>query len=923
MFLGAMTDLPRPQIFLVDGYALIYRAFFAMITRPLTTSRGENTSAAWGVANFLLRIREEYKPEYVVWVNDAGSSFRTETYPEYKATREKLDDELQETFQLSVQRIEQLLAAFGVPLVTVDGYEADDVIGTLATRAGESNVHAVIVSGDKDFYQLISPTVSVFNPGRGGVAAVQEEVVTTQNASKRLGVEPERVIDYLALVGDSSDNVPGVKGIGDKTARALIEQYGDLDAILAHAEAVKSKRAREALLAEGDNARLSRELVTILRDVDVAWDADAFKAREPDAPALQEIFTELEFNTLIEKIGGDAPAPVTVEQHFETVGDVSQLAGMVEQVRQAGIIGIHAEGGTPDTHGCELAGVTLGIGDGRAWYLPVGEGPMTPTLMDPGKGSSLPRLSDPAMRAVAEILEDPEIKKAGHDTKRDALLLRHAGVELRGVQFDSLIASFLLDPGKRSHELDVLAREHLGLQIRSYTGVTGKGKSYRPFADVPVTEAEEYCCALVDVVLRLEERYRPQLEQTGLDALLRDVELPLVPVLVDMEWKGITLDTDKLAELSKAFRSQLQDLEKSIYEEAGTEFNINSTPQLRHILFDKLQLPIIKRTKTGPSTDAEVLAQLADTGFAVPRLLLEYRELTKLVSTYVDALPRSVSPDTGRIHTTFHQTGAATGRLSSSDPNLQNIPVRTQRGGEIRRCFVPGEGLIFVVADYSQVELRLLAHLSDDQAFISAFQRGGDIHRETAAIIFDVSVDDVTAEMRARAKTINFATIYGQGPFALARQLNIAHDEAKEFIARYFERFSGVRAFLDDTIAGAKERGYVETHFGRRRYIPELKDRNFNVRSFGERTAMNSPIQGSAADLIKMAMANLHARLAEGGFSASLLLQVHDELVLEAPPDEADEVVRILRTEMEGAAELKVPLTVDIGLGPNWLDAKA
>jgi DNA polymerase-1 len=421
----------------------------------------------------------------------------------------------------------------------------------------------------------------------------------------------------------------------------------------------------------------------------------------------------------------------------------------------------------------------------------------------------------------------------------------------------------------------------------------------------------------------LHETLSPSIERSGLDKLLRDVEMPLASVLADMEWRGITLDTARLAQLAKEFRAELQQLEQDIYREAGTEFNINSTPQLRHVLFEKLNLPIVKKTKTGPSTDADVLAELANTGFTVPRLLLDYRELSKLVSTYVDSLPRAVNKRTHRVHTSFHQTGAATGRLSSSDPNLQNIPVRTERGGQIRTCFVPGPGLTFVVADYSQVELRLLAHLSRDEAFISAFNRGGDIHRETAAIIFDVAVDEVTSEMRARAKTINFATIYGQGPFALSRQLNISSEEAKQFITTYFERFAGVRSFLDRTIEEARERGYVETLFGRRRYIPELKERNFNIRAFGERTAMNSPLQGSAADLIKIAMIRLHARLAEEFPEAGLLLQVHDELVLEANPAETDAVVRIVRSEMENAAELSVPLVVDIGVGPNWLEAKS
>lgn len=918
-----MSDLARPQLFLIDGYALIYRAFFAMISRPLTTGKGENTSAAWGVANFLLRLRREYKPEYVAWIHDAGSSFRKDTYPEYKATREKLDDELQDTFDRSLERIEQLLAAFRVPLIAVEGYEADDVIGTLATRAADEGVHAVIVSGDKDFYQLIGPHTSLLNPGRGGAAAVAEELVTTANAGDRLGVPPERVIDYLAMVGDSSDNVPGVKGIGDKTARQLIETYGDLDAILTHASDVKGKRAREALLSEGDAARLSRELVTIHRDVPVDLSFDALALQAEDADALRTLFVELEFHSLVDQIGGVAtvPAAATEDTSVVALATPSELDAVITAVRAAHEVVLGTQGPFGDARRGGLDGLGMAI-DGHAWYLPFAHRAPDGDLLNVDTPANLPPLSDAAMRPLVALLEDPDVPKVGHNVKHDLLRLRTAGVEVRGVAFDTMIASFLLDPGKRSHALSALAVEHLGQKFPAYREIIGKGKSERPFAEVPIDEAAAYAGAYVRQVLRLREHFRQSLEGTGLDALLREMELPLIDVLCEMEWTGIRLDTERLGALSGEFRAQLRQLEEDIYREAAVDFNINSTPQLRHVLFEKLQLPVIKKTKTGPSTDADVLAQLAGMGFEVPKLLLEYRELEKLRSTYLDALPRSVNPATDRIHTTFNQVGAATGRLSSSDPNLQNIPVRTARGGEIRRCFVPADGCVFVAADYSQIELRLLAHLSDDPAFIEAFERGGDVHRETAAIIFDVDVDDVTAEMRARAKTINFATIYGQGPFALARQLEISQDEAKDFIAKYFERFAGVRAYLDASVESARRLGYAETLFGRRRYIPELKEKNFNIRAFGERTAMNSPLQGSAADLIKRAMIGVHRALVEADLGASVLLQVHDELVLEAPTAAAGAVSDIVEREMVGAATLKVPLVVDVGTGPNWLEAK-
>jgi DNA polymerase-1 len=486
-----------------------------------------------------------------------------------------------------------------------------------------------------------------------------------------------------------------------------------------------------------------------------------------------------------------------------------------------------------------------------------------------------------------------------------------------------MIASFVLDPGRRSHGLDALAREHLGLQLTTYADLAGKGKSERPFAEVPQGQAAPYCCADADTVLRLREYFAAQLEAGQMDRLLEDIEIPLVGVLVDVEWRGIAVDSERLAELSRRFGSELERIEADIYDEAGVTFNINSTPQLRHVLFEKLQLPVLKKTKTGASTDAGVLEELASMEFRLPSLLLEYRELSKLRSTYVDVLPQAVNPDTGRIHTSFSQTGASTGRLSSSDPNLQNIPVRTPRGEEIRRCFVPGTDNRFIVADYSQIELRVLAHMSQDAAFIAAFQRGGDIHRETAAIIFDVELESVMSEMRAQAKTINFATIYGQGPFSLSRQLGIDQEEAKEFIQLYFERFAGVRRYLDECVARAKDLGYAETLFGRRRYIPELKERSYSVRAFGERVAMNSPLQGSAADLIKLAMISTAKALADERLESAIVLQVHDELVVEAPASEVEAAREILRREMEQAAALSIPLVVDIGVGENWLDAKA
>ena len=740
---------------------------------------------------------------------------------------------------------------------------------------------------------------------------------------------PERVIDYLALVGDASDNIPGVRGVGDKTARKLIEEFGDLDSILAHAEDVKGKRAREALVSDADNARLSRDLVTIMRDVPVELDLDEFRCAEWDIDLLRQLYGELEFHSLMQRLERpevSEPAEAAVpcaDTTYQLVTDDTDLPGILDAARAAPMVALDTETSGLDPLRADLVGLSLAVGDGRAWYLSCGHRLRDGELTDAAPPENLPPIGDPRLAPLVDLLQDAAVAKAGHNIKYDLLVLRRAGVELAGVSYDSMLASFVLDPGRRSHGLEVLAGEHLGLELAAYKDLVGKGKSERPFAEVAPQAAAEYCCADSDTVLRLREFFEPQLVAVKMESLLADIEMPLVRVLAGMEWRGIAVDTDGLEELSQEFRTELAALEQAIHEEAGGEFNINSTPQLRHVLFEKLQLPVLKKTKTGPSTDAGVLAELATTGFELPRLLLDYRELSKLRSTYVDVLPQAVNPETGRIHTSFSQTGAATGRLSSSDPNLQNIPVRTARGERIRRCFVPGVGAKFIAADYSQIELRLLAHMSQDPAFISAFQRGGDIHRETAAIIFDVAIEEVTSEMRARAKTINFATIYGQGPFALSRQLGIDQEEAREFIRLYFERFAEVRGFLDGCIDHAKTEGFVETLFGRRRYIPELKDRTFSVRAFGERVAMNSPLQGSAADLIKLAMISLDTALLGAGLASAMVLQVHDELIVEVPEQEVELAGEIVRREMEGAAELSVPLVVDIGVGDNWLDAKA
>ncbi len=909
----------RPRLYLIDGYALIYRAFFALISRPLISSRGENTSAAWGVTKFLLKVMEQYEPDYLGVVFDAGMSERHEIFPEYKATREKMPTEL----EASLPRVRSIFEAFRVPVLELEGYEADDVIGTLARQAVSAGVETVIVSGDKDFYQLIRDGVCLLNPGRGGASAVEEEWVDTRNARERLGVPPERVVDYLGLIGDSSDNVPGVKGIGPKTAIQLIERFGAIEEILANVGEITAKRARETLQENADLARLSRQLVTIRDDLPVTLDLERLKMDEPDREALKKIFLELEFSSLVREHGAPAEQErVKREVEYVLVSEARAVPDLVERARRAGRFSFDTETTSTDPCRAELVGISIAIEPHAAFYLPFRHCRSQGELMEVSESGNLPALDSDAMAPLVELLEDETVEKLGQNLKYDLLVLRRAGVQLRGIAFDTMVASYVIDPGRREHGLDSLALQFLDHKTITYEELTGKGKAQIPIAEVELDRCCEYACEDADLALQLAEIFAPELQRLKLEPLFHSVEMPLVEVLAEMEWNGIRIDEPFFRALSRRLSTQLQTLEQQIYAEAGVVFNINSNPQLREILFERLKLPVLKRTKTGASTDASVLEQLAAEGHRIPELLMHYRQLDKLQSTYVEALPRLLNPETGRLHTSFNQTVAATGRLSSSDPNLQNIPIRTDVGAEIRRGFVPDAGCVFVSADYSQIELRVLAHYSEDPAFVEAFRSGADIHRQTAALMFGVEDGGVTREMRDRAKTVNFAVIYGIGAFSLAQQLGVTNQEAKEFIERYFERFPGVRRYLDEQVELARSRGYVETLTGRRRYIPEISSRNFNIRSFGERAATNAPIQGSSADLIKIAMIDIHRALKESGSRARMLLQVHDELLFETPREEAEATLSLIREKMEGAAELRVPLVVASGLGENWLECK-
>jgi DNA polymerase I len=923
-----MVEIPektRPRLFLIDGYALIYRAFFAMISRPLTTSKGENTSAAFGLTRFLLKLMKEYEPDYLGVVMDAGTSVRSQVYPEYKATREKMPDEL----QASIPRVRSLVEAFDIPILEIPDHEADDVIGTLAHRASEAGVETVIVSGDKDFYQLIGERVSLLNPGRGGQATVEEEWVDRRNAAERLGVPPERVCDYLALIGDSSDNIPGARGIGPKTAIKLIEEYGPVESILEHAPHVSAKRAREALLACREEILLSKQLVTILTDLPIPLDLEALEVGEPDRERLKALFSELEFHGLVREIAAPEPETVRLEAEYVLVDSADRLAELIGEIRRRGAVAVHALGSASHPLRSHLVGLALGVEPGHVAYLPLGHRAqgeldlgMAESAAGHGEHENLPPLRSPSMTRLVAVLEDPAIRKSGHDLKYALLALRRAGVELAGLDFDVMLASYVLEPGRRDHGIDSLALQHLGHSPMSYDDLCGTGRNVVPVAECGVDPVRRFACEKVDLALRLGQLLAPELESHELDALFRTIEMPLVPVLADMETAGIGIDIPFFRQLSGRLERDLELIQQEIFKEAGTEFNISSTPQLREVLFDRLQLPVLKRTKTGASTDASVLEELAGEGHRLPAMILEYRQLEKLRNTYVDALPGLVSRESGRLHTSFNQAVAATGRLSSSDPNLQNIPIRTDLGAELRKGFIPRDGHLFISADYSQIELRVLAHLSGDRTFVDAFRSGADIHRQTAALVFDVRADAVTPRMRDAAKTINFATIYGIGPFALSKQLGTSVQEAKTFIDNYFERLPGVRHYLDRQIQKAYEDGYVETLVGRRRYIPEVKSRNYNIRQFGERAATNAPVQGSAADIIKTAMIEIDKVLRSRAHGAHMLLQVHDELLFEAHESQVEEVRALVTERMESAFPLDVPLRVESGVGRTWYECK-
>ncbi len=904
-------NLSGKTLYLIDGSAVFYRAYFAFIRNPLINSKGENTSATFGFVNSVFKILRDEKPDYVAVVFDTKEpTFRHERYPEYKSTRAKMPDELVD----QLPRIHQAVAALNIASYLLDGYEADDIIGTIAKDAEKKGMHVWCVTGDKDYFQLVTDTVRIYNPRKAAEAA---ELYGPEEVKEKFGVAPDLVIDKLALMGDSSDNVPGVPGVGPKTADALLEQFGSLDGVLAGVDKIKAKGVREKIAANVELARLSRELVTIKTDAPIGFEYDDMKARGADFEACKKLFVELEFTSIVKELfpssdAGVRTEPVGPTQAYVAVTSIGRLREVVSALSERKEIAVDTETTSLDPFSAALVGVSLCGKAGEAYYVP---------LRHTAEGSdNVPY--DEAMAVLRELLENPRVQKCGQNIKYDYEVLREHGVTITPVSFDTMLASYVLNPTARQHGLDFLALQHFNYQMQPITDLIGTGKSQKSFATVPVEKAAFYAAEDADYTYRLRGVLAPKIEELDVQRLYYTIELPLIPVLADMERAGIRIDREFLGELSREMDGKLEKIKKDIYRIAGGPFNINSTQQLSHILFEKLSLPKKGKTakKTGYSTDVRVLEELAHL-HEFPKLILDYRQLTKLKNTYIDALPKLISDKTGRVHTSFNQTIAATGRLSSTDPNLQNIPIRTEEGREIRRAFVPRDGdHVLLSADYSQVELRILAHYSGDEGLIAAFRAGEDIHMRTAAEVFGVPFESVTSQMRRVAKTANFAVIYGVTAYGLSQQTDMGVDEAKRFIDTYFRRYPGIADYMESTREFARKNGYVTTLYNRRRYVADINDKKPAVRQFAERVAINTPIQGTAADIIKIAMLKIFEKTA--GMKSKMVLQVHDELVFDVHRSELDEVTRIVRAGMEKAAKLKVPLVADIGIGENWLDCK-
>ena len=897
------NERPRGQgesvLCLVDGTALAYRSYYAFIRRPLTNSAGENVSAVYGFANSLIRLLTELAPSHIAVVFDAPEpTFRHEAFEDYKATREEMPDEMAS----QLPDIRELVETFRIAVFEEPGYEADDVIGTLARQASERGFRTIIVSGDKDFFQLVDEDVTVLDPIKG--IEYTPEVV-----EEKFGVPPSQVVEVLGLMGDSSDNVPGVPGIGRKTAVDLVSRFGSIEGVLGHIPEIGGVKRRENLEENRGQAMLSRDLVTIDTDVPVTFDEGELRRPPLDAEAVRDFLREHEFPSLLKLVSSEAPPDAS---RYEVVTTKKGLAALVRALGESGGFAVDVETSSLDPHSAELVGLSFSCEEGRAWYVPVGH----------SKGRSLDRAH--VLEELRPVLEDERIPKFGQNIKFDYEVLSLAGVELRPLSFDTMVASYLLDPGRRQHGLSALALEHLDIRMTSIESLIGKGSKQLSFSDVDVAAAGDYACADADVTYRLTRLLREGVERAELLPLLADVEMPLVRVLARMELAGVELDVPVLSRLSDDFGREIASLRRRICDIAGVEFNVDSPKQVGAVLFERLELPRGRRTKTGYSTDTGVLERLRDT-HELPGLILEYRQLRKLVTGYLEALPRLVNPKTGRLHTSFNQTVTATGRLSSSNPNLQNIPIRTELGRRIRRAFVAGDGRLLLSADYSQIELRIMAHLSGDETLVRAFHEGKDVHRSTASLIFDVPEEEVTAAQREWAKTVNFGIMYGMGRFGLARRLGIGTDEAAEFIDTYFDTYPGVREYTERVTEEAARLGYATTMLGRKRPISGLDSDNARVRGVSERVAVNTPIQGSAADLIKLAMISIDRRIESERLPCRMVLQVHDELVFETEEDALDDVSAVVREEMEtpGGLSLNVPVVANLAHGRDWFEAHA
>jgi DNA polymerase-1 len=890
-----MTDQPQ-RIYLVDGSSYIYRAYYAI--RRLTNSSGLPTNAVFGFTNMLLKVIRDEAPDHLAVVFDArGPSFRKELYPDYKANRAAMPEDLRPQIPL----IKQVVQAFNLPALELQGYEADDIIATLARRFAARGLAVTVVTGDKDLMQVVGERVRLLD-------TMKDRTVGPNEVAERFGGPPDKVVEVQALAGDSSDNVPGVPGIGEKTARDLIQKFGTVENLLANIDQVSGKKRQENLRNFGDQALLSKKLVQLVDDLDLTVDYDNFVLGEPDREALTGLFKELEFHKLLQEFSSDERAS---GEDYHTVLTKAQLDELVAALKAAGRFAFDTETTSLDATRADLVGLSFAVTPGQAWYIPLGHRYL-------GAPEQLDRAL--VLETLRPLLADARLAKIAQNAKYDLLVLRRAGLEVAGLECDTMLASYLANPAAKSHSLDNLAAELLGYRTISYSEVAGKGKNRVGFEEVEVARAAVYAAEDADITLRLAERLLPQVVEAGQEKLFREVELPLVNVLADMEWAGVRIDSAFLRGLSADMETRLTALEKEVHELAGTPFNVASPKQLGEVLFERLKLPRGKKTKTGWSTDVEVLTGLAEEHPIAARVL-DYRSLAKLKSTYCDALPKLVHPDTGRIHTSFNQAVTATGRLSSSDPNLQNIPIRTEEGRRIREAFIPAEGNGLLAADYSQVELRILAHMADEPALKDSFARGEDIHARTASEIFGVFLEMVTPDMRRQAKTINFGVLYGMSAFGLAKSLGIGRKEAQAYIDNYFARYPKVLEFMEAKKDEARRQLYVTTLLGRRCAVPEIASKNGAVRGYAERNAINYPIQGSAADIIKVAMVRISERLAAEQLQTRMVLQVHDELVFDVPEAEREAVQDLVRQEMEGAAQLEVPLLVDIGWGRNWREA--